>query len=106
MHELCATGAQLRYPVKRALTSKNDHVQSKPLSSSTRALTLSRMWAIFEPEENTWGRGTSRHRGSPQASLRGLVQGDLTMLHVLQHMIEGTWEESERDLQTFQDHQG
>jgi hypothetical protein len=23
------------------------------------------------------------------------------MLHVLQHMIEGTWEESERDLQTF-----
>jgi|SRR5215469_10448866 len=38
---------------------------------------------------------------SPQAQLQGLAQGDLTMLDIPMHMIEGTCEASGFDLQTF-----
>jgi 4-carboxymuconolactone decarboxylase len=38
---------------------------------------------------------------SPQESLQGLAQGDPTVLNVLQRMVEGTFEESGLDPQTF-----
>jgi 4-carboxymuconolactone decarboxylase len=38
---------------------------------------------------------------SPQESLQGLAEGDPTILNVLQRMIEGTFEESGLDPQTF-----
>lgn len=37
----------------------------------------------------------------PQESLQGLAKGDLSVLNVLQRMIEGTFEESGLDPQTF-----
>jgi len=43
----------------------------------------------------------SNHMVNPQESLQGLAQGDLSMLNVLQRMIEGTFEESGLDPQTF-----
>jgi alkylhydroperoxidase/carboxymuconolactone decarboxylase family protein YurZ len=43
----------------------------------------------------------SKPTANPKESLRGLAEGDLTMLNVLQHMIEGTFEESGLDPKTF-----
>lgn len=38
---------------------------------------------------------------NPQERLRELAEGDLTVLNVLQRMVEGTFEESGLDPQTF-----
>lgn len=38
---------------------------------------------------------------NPKESLQGLANGDLTMLGVLQRMVEGTFEESGLDAKTF-----
>ena len=43
----------------------------------------------------------SKQMVNPQDSLKGLAEGDLTMLNVLQRMIEGTFEESGLDPKTF-----
>ncbi len=43
----------------------------------------------------------SKQMVNPQASLQGLAEGDLSMLNVLQRMIEGTFEESGLDPKTF-----
>ena len=43
----------------------------------------------------------SEQAADPQESLQRLAEGDLTILNVLKRMIEGTFEESGLDPQTF-----